>query len=330
MKTLDTIIVLVAVLLLAGCSSVIITSDHIPPDTTMHSTSGAYYFLPKATLRVRLEQAGQDCQLTFDEQKGVQIVPDEDHLYIFDYNRSSLSNDTLTVQIGTNGLLQKIESSAEDKTGDIILKLVELGKEAFKAAAVVGGVGKTGADFVFSPEDFETVNTKILAINSNCPQIKIDPPVVKSTSEGRIAASQKAVCAQEGVCFRPLLAHTLSFVLKDDTPIESHSILIPNEAPILSLPIKRAAFVKVITNVTFDNGILKEVHIEKPSEVAAALQIPVEIAKTIASIPGEILQLKVDYTNKQRDLATAQKNSIDAAKALKEAEKTTKGPAPNP
>lgn len=299
---------------LPGCAMV--TSSHLPTGVPSRSTSAAYYFLPKADLHVQLKRAGNGVQLAYLDD--MHLVPDESQLYVLNYNPSPLSDDSVDVQLGTNGLLQKIESSAEDKTGAIILKLVEAGKEAFKAAALVGGVGIGEGDFIFAPEDVEHVNQEVANLSRGASlRIEISPPV----PQGAVSGVQEC---EGGVCFRPLVAHRVSFVA-NGVPVESHVILIPNGAPILSLPIRRAAFVKKVTNITFEDGILKEVHLEKPSEALGFMDIPVGIAKAISSVPGELLQLKVDYVKQDTALLQEQKNALDAAKALSDAKKGSTG-----
>lgn len=311
-------ILAVGLLFAAGCS--LLTSDHLPQGSPSGTTTAAYYFLPKAMLHVQLKKAGDAYQLKYLDPE---IVPDNSRLYRFDYHASALSEDTLNVQIGPNGLLKKIDSSTEDKSGQIILKLAEIAKEAAKAAiAFPGGVGAGEADFIFSPEDVQQINQRIKVIAPGGPQMVIDPPVLSQSSS--IETDHR-----DGVCFRPKLAHTLTF-FDGGVPVETHTLLMPNGAPILELPIKRAAFVKKITNVTFEDGILTEVHLEKPSEGLACMEIPLAIAKDIASLPAELIQLKINYNNQNAELSNAEKNAIDAAIARQAAAATPIPSTPHP
>jgi hypothetical protein len=250
------------------------------------------------------------------------IVPDSSQLYTLDYQRSALSEDTLTLTIDSDGLLKKIESSTEDKTGQIILKLIETAKEAAKAAALaVAGVATQTGDYVFAPENVDAINKRIKAdLGEEAPQITIDPPVLPSPPTAR--------CDGDGVCFRPLRPYVVTVTL-GGRPFRSETVLLPNEAPILSLPVHRAAFVKNVTNATFNQGILTEVHIEKPSELLAFFEIPLAVAKAIAAVPAELLQVKIDYSSKEKQLADAQKAQLEATQALLNAQRMGGGTGSN-
>jgi hypothetical protein len=200
------------------------------------------------------------------------------------------------------------------KTGAIIVKLIETAKAIAKAVAAAGVATQTG-DYVFAPEDVNATNKRLTSdFGSNAPQIKIDPPVPVS--------SLTTYCEGDGVCFRPLRPYIVTITL-GGVPFRSETVLMPNGAPILSLPVHRAAFVKNITNATFDQGILTEVHIEKPSELLGFVEIPLAIAKAISEIPGELLQFKIDYSTKEKQLADAQKAQLDAVQTLLNAQRNS-------
>jgi hypothetical protein len=228
------------------------------------------------------------------------------------------SEDTVNLTIDPDGLLKKIESSTEDKTGQIILKLIETAKEAAKAAALApAGVATQTGDYVFNPEEVDAANARIRSdLGAGAPEIRIDPPVPHSLPDAK--------CDGDGVCFRPLRPYVVTITV-GGIPFHSEIVLMPNGAPILSLPIHRAAFVKNITNVTFDRGILTEVRIEKPSELLAFFEIPLAVAKAIASVPAELLQLKIDYSSKEKGLAEAQKAQLEATQALLNAQRNAAG-----
>jgi hypothetical protein len=82
------------------------------------------------------------------------------------------------------------------------------------------------------------------------------------------------------------------------------------------MPITRAAFVRKVTNLTFDSGVLTEIHIEKPSEALAFMEIPLTIAKAILSVPAELIQLKINYSSRDKELHDARKAELEAKQAL--------------
>ena len=321
-----------ALTMMSGCS--VITSRKLSIHQPSAETTGAYYFLPKAIIRIQvLEGKGKDGQ----EKRALQyvetiIVPDESELLLLDYNQSALSNDSLTIQLTADGLLKKVETTVEDKSGEIIVKLAEVGKEVAKAAIYVSSVGESPRvirDLTFSPSDFSKVNFELLNIMTGNLQIDLRPMV--SLSSSNKGGDDKSA---PGVCFRPQIPYHLTF-REGKTVIEERILLLPDGAPKICMPIERSAFVKKVTNLTFDKGVLTEVHIEKPSEVLGFMDIPVSIAKAIASIPAELVQIKINYSNKEKDLTNARRAELEAKKALldyqkKEQEEREKRNANNP
>jgi hypothetical protein len=307
--------------MVSGCS--VITSKKLSINQPSAVTTAAYYFLPKARIHIQvLEGKGKDGK----EKRALQyvetiIIPDESELLLLNYNQSALSNDSLTIQLTAEGLLKKVETTVEDKSGEVIVKLAEVGKEVAKAAMYVSSVGESPSvirDFIISPSDFSKINTEILNIMPEKFQVDLRPIVPLSSSDkgGKDKISL-------GVCFRPLIPYRLTF-REGNTVIEERVLLLPDGAPKICMPIERSAFVKKVTNLTFEKGILTEIHIEKPSEALGFMDIPVSIAKAIASVPAELIQLKINYSNKEKDLADARKAELKAKEALLESLKKLK------
>jgi hypothetical protein len=190
-----------------------------------------------------------------------------------------------------------------------------VGKELAKAAVYVSSVGESPRvvrDLLISPSDFNRVNVDVLNILPENFQIDLKPMVSLSPSDkgGDHRSSP-------GVCFRPQIPYHLTF-REGRAVIEERILLLPDHSPKICMPIERAAFVKKVTNLTFDRGILTEVHIGKPSEALGFMDIPVSIAKAIASVPAELIQLKINYSNKEKDLVDARKAELEAKQALLE------------
>ncbi len=97
---------------------------------------------------------------------------------------------------------------------------------------------------------------------------------------------------------------------------QSSIVMLPNEAPTAFIPIKSAAFVKTINDVTFENGLIKSWDTDRPSEALEAVRLPVRMIKAFISIPADILQLKIDLSTKDKSLAEMQAAQIKANEAL--------------
>lgn len=68
----------------------------------------------------------------------------------------------------------------------------------------------------------------------------------------------------------------------------------------------RTPFVKKKVDLTVSDGVLLGIDVDKPSELLAAISLPVDVLKVIASIPGEILSVKVKQLSDQNNLSAAQ------------------------
>ena len=297
------------------CSCAVVTSTRSPLTQPRAETTAAYYFLPKTKIHIQVLYGNKTHALKFVETT---IIPDESELLLLDYNQSALSNDSLTIHLTADGLLKKVETTVEDKSGEVIVKLAEVGKEIAKAAIYVSSVGETPQviqDLTFSPSDLKEVNSELAKITPEKLRIDLVPmaPLPPSNKGGDDKSSP-------GVCFRPQIPYKLRF-FNGDALVEQRILLLPDGSPKICMSIKRAAFVKKVTNLTFDKGILTEVHIDKPSEVLGFMDIPVSITKAIASIPAELVQIKINYSNKEKDLANARRAELEAKKALLEYQK---------
>src|SRR3546814_1557053 len=86
------------------------------------------------------------------------------------------------------------------------------------------------------------------------------------------------------------------------------------------ITVTRAAFDEKTTTIDFEEGTLKQVDISKTSEVLEIVSLPVEILKAIVAIPAELIQLKIDTTNQEKNLIDAQKAHIETQLKLIEAQ----------
>ncbi len=126
--------------------------------------------------------------------------------------------------------------------------------------------------------------------------------------------SEKSDTSKRSVYYRPLLPGDLK-VMFDDNLYEK-KVYLPNRAPIIAWDITRPAFTKKVTKLTFANGVLTEVYLNQPSEMLAGLKIPSEIIKSVAGMPLELLQFRVNYADAYNQLLQAQIQQIQNSQQL--------------
>lgn len=261
---------------------------------------------------------------------GISYVPDPNLQFVLNYRPAATAEDDVKITIGKNGLLSKVAVTTEDKTGAIVLKLIEIGKEAAKIGAIFGEAGETLVyDTTFDPFDRAASSQ----VKRDLENFGFSYRLVRKSGGADIAKNVVTVhqiqSRVSGVAFRPVFAYDL-ILRHQGRNISMQTVLLPNEAEILTIPITRAAFVKKVTTVGFDDGLLTEVDINKPSEALAFMEIPLAIVKAIVAVPGELIQLKFDTTKGKTDLLTQQKNELEAEQALQKLREQIQSQATKP
>jgi|HubBroStandDraft_4_1064222.scaffolds.fasta_scaffold03785_3 hypothetical protein len=121
-----------------------------------------------------------------------------------------------------------------------------------------------------------------------------------------------------GILYRPKMAYKVVILRKAD-PTDPNNRRAPwmlfqtvrvemvNASPVLSIGIERAAFANRKTTVNFDPpGTLTDVAVDKESEAAGFVVIPLSIAQAIVDVPAQILKLRIADTQNQAALLQAQ------------------------
>ena len=103
------------------------------------------------------------------------------------------------------------------------------------------------------------------------------------------------------------------------------AVSLPNDSPILTVGLDRTSFVERKGKLTFAQGTLTKTEVTKPSEALAAATVPVDVLKTLATIPADLLTLRIKQTTDAKALADAQSSLVESqaklAKAIADAAK---------
>jgi len=116
-----------------------------------------------------------------------------------------------------------------------------------------------------------------------------------------------------GIYYRPRADYRLSVYRKPDprgagswTLRSTQTVSMENLSPVLALAVHRAAFAGKRINIIFDRGMPLTACIAKSSEIAEAVNIPLEVARGIVDLPGQILSIRINRDENQRKLLAAQ------------------------
>lgn len=323
---------LLASMLVACASDTVRSGSVTDPPKIWSRTDSLPYNLPRVLVNVTIERkvvegVAQDSLTVGDPV----IVPDPAHQYRLYYDRSVFATDKMVFETGVSGLLTTINATTEDETGDLVAKLAELAAQVAKVAVMLAPDGRPPiAPFKISKLVDPSDDGESRAVNGWLASLGADL-VFESKPMGwrkeDLAAQKKALAeapAQQGVFFRPVLPYVLSLRRASGATIAQAAVLAPNEAPILGIRLERFPFVRANNTLTFSQGLLTKFEIDKPSEALGFIQIPIDVAKAIVDIPGQLLQMKVQSTTNETGLLEAQKALLEARRALEETENPSK------
>lgn len=131
------------------------------------------------------------------------------------------------------------------------------------------------------------------------------------------------------ILYRPRVPYVMYLFAKDNLLVPggwrlraSEAVHMENKSPVLGVGIDRAFFTQRKTILQFDEGVLRDIEIDKKSELAAFVEVPLFIAQGVAALPANIIQVRINNTNNNTLLINAQQQLIVAEreyrKTLKE------------
>lgn len=313
-----------------------------------------YYYLPesilkiKATVKIAVNYTDTTLKsFTVIEQSfatTTEIIADTKDLLSLNYIPSALMADDIKYLVNSKGLLETVNITTEDRTAEIISKLAEAPK-AIVTPLIAGGksTGKSiikikeyTADFIvkasavsktplpiiwnivieneLSKEDYKIGNADF-EISSQ--DLKTDTPKLSDLINGNALSKTTET---EGIFTRPLKNIELEFKSAKGGFINQlkQNIVIADNTKLVIIPVNRTAFAKRVNKIGIQDGVILSNEINKPSSVEGFISIPINIAKSIVSIPAQLIQFKFDNTKR---LDEFEKAKLNYEKSLQENQK---------
>lgn len=336
--------------LIAGCAAysgpIVSTPDSpaLRPLVGLHS----FYFLPETLLTINVAPApdagakspgGSVERITF----GSKIGPDQ-HAprLLYEFEPSSMADDILQVDTTEEGLLKQVATTTTDRTGDIIVAGAQLlftvltggASPPPEAAGLQSTCSKEPLAAAFSPynedgqlqEVYEALLKRCyrLVISASGPCGRGGDPKFLSGPCAALPYQTYASFASRypGIYFRRIRQIVVT-IYKLDSPenpegemLWTGPVSIFDKSDLYQVSIDRASFVKQQTTIVFTNGSLTSISLNKPSQVLAAVNIPVKVARIVFAIPLAGLQQQSTMLNAQATLLTAQANLMNAQSTL--------------
>lgn len=330
--------------MLAGCA--IVTSERIPLDKPpLVLQEGLQYMLPKAVLPVEVVDSGGSLRV---DLKSPVIVGDPAYAYALNPVANAFSADILKLAVDPKtGLLSSVDLDSTDKTGEILKQVfVTRGLRAESADVPAGdqlifsGFLDPGVNTVAFNQQLDTVVRRyIQSKKAGCSGSLADAEACKAyaalavpegsaayisvsaTPLGTVVATQAAVdtpaesapACGKGICHRGVRPYAITISLLGLT--QTTIAQLPNGGAVLSLPLSGQPFVQVKHKLVFVDGMVQGYDSERPSSALAIVSWPLDVYKAVLTATSELLQLKIDTSQKQTAWSQEQ---LDAATKLKD------------
>lgn len=339
-------------LLTLGCTRVIESTNLSQAGpVACQSELGAYY-LPKALIRLKVDNPQSEVLRGFaigTDYPYVQMTADRLQVFCLDYLSLPTSRDLLAVERMDNGLLLQVSSDVTDRSPEIAITLIKTAEQLAIAAGRFGLLEEAGPeetlDLLFDPFDPDELTRANTALRRTgmCLYVEghsfLEPEVSPErwcSSPGKAAymnpqdrvvatAPIPAEAMNSGILYRAPMAHKIVIMRKSDPSskegwklYKTRRLEMPNVSPVFSIGVSRAMFANRKTTLTFDQGMLTNVDIDKGSELEGFVRIPLALAQAIVNVPAQILQLRINVAEDRTELANKQGLLINAIKDYRE------------
>ena len=341
--------------MLSACTSTVVKTNY--SGNIIHGGKNnnlLYYYLPETILNITATLKIESCYLgdtllgptVLDRTYSVkpETIADTKKILILEYNKNNLFSDELSFAVNSKGLLTNSDIKADDKTASII-------EDISKALVNKIEINATSDDILYEIKEYtrsftvkaselnqngKEINLKIIVLNTKNPnkksEIVNDSYNISTPDENMIVYDLERLEADKndnrlanGIFTRPI--RNLNIMIKpnaDKNAIFSNFVQISDPSKLLILPVNRTAFTNSSNNLKINDGIIIESKINRPSPVKGFVEIPINIAKAIVSIPAQLIQIKINSEGKSKDLLDAEKGRLTAEKERLEVEFKTK------
>lgn len=250
----------------------------------------------------------------------VENSPDPNNIYKVFYDANAYNDDKNKITVNKKLLLDSASGQSKNRTGDIVVELSRfssvvrrpLGESNF----VLTNVSKRQEK---SEQFIKMVSWSDLQAGFHSDGIPLPDDSMLKIVSGPFSTTSSSHATPSPT---PTDACSASFCYRTLTPVvlrlgnHEQIALIADERYTHGVDIDRAALVETKTDLTFNEGVLTGVSIEKPSSMLAAASLPLTMLKAILSAPTEILQLKINYDSAKENALIQELNLLKAQEDL--------------
>ena len=308
-----------------------------------------------ADLRSTLQQVDNGaCVFSYSiKLETLAVTPDSSARFTANLSHSVLRDDVQKFTVTSDGLLNSANITATDRTGDILVELAGAiasfgGGGVFDPLQSSGqGDPAAGAPscatvikeftYQFDPNDPEELtydNPDGINMRLTSAEWPFKISVPRRAGPAAPRASLPYTCRSgtpcdsvDGLLYRTALPLTViveqcsglcSEADANPIPVQAALVSLPQAGPISYIPMRSSAFVQTVDNVVFANGMLTSWEANRPSEALEVVRLPVKILRSVVSVPAELFQLRVNYSNEAANLQDAYARQLQTQQSLVE------------
>jgi hypothetical protein len=318
-----------------------------------HSTAGAYS-LSKTLIAIEIIEVAveKDSDENPYILKSVRLErrADKGKKYCLDYLGSPTANEAFTVEKNDRGLLTKIIANSKDQSAtiaksvaDTVFTFISGNPNLAARSAFDGYTAQLTTAYRAEFDPFNSAQAAVVndsmkkfgfcilvedqGIGMRDPNSYCDRPLERVSLEQALEQGYAAESDQppirdvRGILYRPRVPYVMYLFTKREFHARggwvlkaSEAVHLENRSPILGVGVDRAFFTDRRTVLQFDEGALRDIEIDKKSELAGFVEVPLYIAQGIAALPTNIIQVRINETNNNLALISAQQQLVEAEK----------------
>ncbi|MDW9354137.1 hypothetical protein GOA97_06190 [Sinorhizobium meliloti] len=267
------------------------------------SANGVPYYLPKSLVEVAFTR-GETPKVTAT----VIEVANQAHRYVLSYSASGSSDDNFCVKRTDTGLLSSVYFSGQDRSGDILLNIIQL-------------LAESGAEFAPDVTKEIPPDTVTMLIDpSNPAEIQAFNREISPyhLSFGDIPVRSGFSCEPDSVCFATKVAVPIK-LSKGNNLVSAQKVDIVDYSNYGSIRLDRAFLSVRVNKLDFNNGVLTSMRVRKDSELLAASTLPLRAIERLLAVPGNAIaaafgtyEEKKAYAERKSTLPKVESDTRDA------------------
>jgi len=304
----------------SGCSMAPpILSTSLSTSTAQNTAvEGLMYFLPKSFVHIEVKpDTGTKMMLT----ASIKQKPNPLRGFVAQTKFNSFANDIYKMETSAEGLLSVVSTDTTDVTPATVEQATSGIIDAIAGpqflTRMVSLPPKEPVDVLLDPWEIASNPNQTQNIHGVDVTVKFDDPKLNALAKNRQRPAVLPCPMDASICV-PILTTAQVKVHVGD----AHSnfvMVLAHPSATMGIKLQRRACVQTKTSLALSDGILTNYDIDKPSEVAACLSIPLEILSAIISAPIEAITGRNARITAQTTLLTNQKALLDAQKAYLDA-----------